>query len=230
MKKSQRHLAGFVVCYIVAMFVYWGIRSNRRRIQEERLRKLEQIKVAMAKRRTKSVVFARENIRGRTEIKKRWLEVKEVEERDLPKQPYCRSLDEAVGAYSLVDIYHGEPVIEYRISRTADSNRWKLPDCLIGHGTYLEDEKARLRAIVIKVFPYDVNGARLLPFKHYDVCSLYNGKRAPLVEAVRVIWAGNKSKESKECFVTLEADLANCEKLLLTNIKGSLTFKRVRKQ
>ena len=207
-----------------------GLRANRRRLRQDRLRMLEQIKVEEARRRTKSVVFALENIRGRTEIKKEWLEVKEVEERDLPRQEYFKALDEVVGAFSLVDIYQGEPVIENRMARKSDSDLWKRPDCLIGSGTFDESKEARLRAIVIKAFPYDVNGARLVSFRHYEVFSLYKDKRKLLVDAVQVIWPGNLKKDAKECFVTLEATLSDCEKLLLANSKGSLSFKKVRRQ
>ncbi len=228
MTNQQRRVVGVMVTLIVTGFVFMGIRSNRRKLQQEKLRQLEQIKVESAKRRTKSVVFALVKIKARTEIKKEWIDVKVVEERDLPKQEFCRALDEVVGTFAVKNIYQGDPITYERIVRVSQKNLLKYPDKFIGGNVYDDEQKkARSRAIVIKVFPYDINGARLLCWKFYEVFSLLKGKRTPLVASVRVLWAGKEGKESKSDYVTLEANLSECEKLLLANKKGKLLFKRV---
>ena len=230
MTRPQVRVVATMVTLLVAGFVFMGYRSNRRRQQMERLRKLEEIKVEKASKRTRSVVFAKENILARTEIRKDWMEVKEVEERDLPRQEYCFALDECLSAFTIETIYKGEPIIKNRIVHDSEKNLPKYLDKFIGTDSFDKAKKARRRAVALKVFPFDIKGARLLNWKSYEVFSLFAGKRTPLVDAVSVRWAGKEDKGTEKEYVTFDASLADCEKLLLANDIGGLAFKRVMKQ
>ena len=221
---TQRKVIGTAVSLIVAFFVFAGIRNNRRKQQQEKLRKLEEIKVERAKRRTKSVVFAKENIKARCEIKKEWLEVKEVEERDLPKQEYYVSLDAVVWKMPLCDIYMGEPIIEKRI---IERDAAKAPDLFIGDSTEPYIEASKMRAIVIKVFPYDVNGAILKGFQNYSIHTVFESNEMELIKKVRVLNVEKEDDGATNGYVTFEATLAECEKLIFASTKGKLIFKRL---
>ncbi len=176
MTGQQRKVVGVMVTLIVAGFVFMGIRSNRRKQQQEKLRKLEAIKVETAKRRTKSVVFAKENIKKRTEIKKDWLEVKEVEERDLPKQEFAKALDEVVGKIALVDIFMGEPVINERYT---DKDQVTALSFIIPKG---------MRAVSVNINTVDACGGFLKQGDKVDVLATFSLKldRADTSRATRV--------------------------------------------
>ena len=162
MTGQQRKVVGVMVTLIVAGFVFMGIRSNRRKLQQDKLRKREEIKDEKTKRRTKSVVFAKENIKKRTEIKKEWLEVKEVEERDLPKQEYAKAMDEVVGKIALVDIYMGEPVIQQRYT---DKDQVTALSFIIDKG---------MRAVSVNINTVDACGGFLKQGDKVDILATFS--------------------------------------------------------
>ena len=162
MTGQQRKVVGVMVTLIVAGFVFMGIRSNRRKQQQDKLRKLEEIKVEKAKRRTKTVVFAKENIKKRTEIKVDWLEVKEVEERDLPKQEYAEATDQVVGKIALVDIYMGEPVIQHRFT---DKDQVTALSFIIDKG---------MRAVSVNINTVDACGGFLKQGDKVDILATFS--------------------------------------------------------
>ncbi len=227
MQKTSGHtkrVFGIVFTLYVCILIFSGIRANRRKQQQEKLRMLEQIKVESAKRRTKSVVFAKENIRARSVIRKHQIEVKEVEERDLPKQEFAMALDEVICKIATVDIYMGEPLIYERYVRSS------IPETLdssIGLEAKNKLGTTENRAIYLKVSPYDQQGALLKGFKYYEIHCDIGGTKTQLLDKARVLWVerGTKANYASR-FVALETSLKNCEKLLLAHSKHELIFKR----
>jgi len=162
MTGQQRKVLAIMIALVVAGFVYMGVRSNRRKFEEAQKKKVEDIQLAQAKRRTKPVVFAKENILKRTEIKKDWLEVKQVEERDLPKLDYAESLDNVVGKIALVTIYMGEPVLNARFT---DKDQVTSLSFNIRKG---------MRAVSININTVDACGGFLKQKDKVDILATFN--------------------------------------------------------
>ena len=164
MTAQQRKVVGIMVVLVVAGFVYLAVQANRRKKEQKRLREMEKIKVQKAKRRTKPVVFAKENVKKRSKIRAEWLEVKEVEERDLPKKDYAEALDEVVGKIALVDMYMGEPIIK---ARYTDEDQVTALSFIIKEG---------MRAVSVKIQTIDACGGFLKQGDKVDILATFSLK------------------------------------------------------
>ena len=157
--------------------------------------------VFAAPKDSEKVVFTRENIKMHSSIKKEWLEIKDVEKRFLPSQPYFKSLKEVIGKYATEDSYMNEPLLKRRV---ADKN--DIPYLSL----HLKSEKNRIVTIKIscKSPPIESN---------IDI--LLAGKR--IARNLRVV---STMKTKSVTLVSLEAQPRLSLKLLLAQKKGELQW------